>query len=234
VPNAELLDLLAREPLRFSTSALLRPIVQDTLLPTAAYVGGPGEINYFAELGPLYQHFSVVPPLLVPRARFRCVDARTRRWLDQLGLRASDLAQPSREVSARLRPARPAGFPDPQELRDRVTRQILPALEDVTSAISATDEGLRRPAQRTRDSVAHVLEQLIGRYARGLVERDETTQRRIRQLQAVLNPGGVAQERFYGWPWLAGRVGVSAFKRLVLERLEQAGAFSTEILELLP
>jgi uncharacterized protein YllA (UPF0747 family) len=154
--------------------------------------------------------------------------------LDQLGLRASDLAQPSREVSARLRPARPAGFPDPQELRDRVTRQILPALEDVTSAISATDEGLRRPAQRTRDSVAHVLEQLIGRYARGLVERDETTQRRIRQLQAVLNPGGVAQERFYGWPWLAGRVGVSAFKRLVLERLEQAGAFSTEILELLP
>jgi bacillithiol synthase len=234
VSHAELLDLLAREPLRFSTSALLRPIVQDTLLPTAAYVGGPGEINYFAELGPLYQHFAVVPPLLVPRARFRCVDARTRRWLDQLGLRASDLAQPSSEVSARLRPTRPTGSPDPQELRDRVARQILPAVEEITSAISATGEQLRRPAQRTRDSVAHALELLVGRYARGLIERDETTQRRIRQLQAILNPGGIAQERFYGWPWLAGRLGGSTFKRLVFDRLEQAGAFATEILELLP
>jgi bacillithiol biosynthesis cysteine-adding enzyme BshC len=234
VADAELLDLLAREPLRFSTSALLRPIVQDALLPTVAYVGGPGEINYFAELGPLYQHFEVVPPLLVPRARFRCVDARTRRWLEQAGLVAADLAQPSRDIRARLHPAVPAGSPDPQELRARVARQILPAVEEIASAISATGESLRRPAQRTRDSVAHVLERLIGRYARGLVERDETTLRRIEKLEMVLNPGGVAQERFYGWPWLASRLGPAVFKRLVFERLEQAGAFATDILELLP
>jgi len=234
VADAELLDLLAREPLRFSTSALLRPIVQDALLPTVAYVGGPGEINYFAELGPLYQHFGVVPPLLVPRARFRCVDARTRRLLEQSGLVAADLAQPSPEVRARLHPAGPAGSPDPQELRDRVARQILPAVEEIASAISATGESLRRPAQRTRDSVAHALERLIGRYARGLVERDETTLRRIEQLEMVLNPGGVAQERFYGWPWLASRLGPVVFKRLVFERLEQSGAFATDILELLP
>ena len=234
VADAELLDLLAREPLRFSTSALLRPIVQDALLPTVAYVGGPGEINYFAELGPLYQHFEVVPPLLVPRARFRCVDARTRRWLEQSGLVAADLAQPSRDIRARLHPAVPAGSPDPQELRARVARQILPAVEEIASAISATGEPLRRPAQRTRDSVAHALEQLIGRYARGLVERDETTLRRIEKLEMVLNPGGVAQERFYGWPWLASRLGPAVFKRLVFERLQQAGAFATDILELLP
>ena len=234
VADAELLDLLRREPLRFSTSALLRPIVQDALLPTVAYVGGPGEINYFAELGPLYQHFGVVPPLLAPRARFRCVDARTRRWLEQSGLGAADLAQPSRDIRARLHPAVPAGSPDPQELRDRVARQILPAVEEIASAISATGELLRRPAQRTRDSVARALERLIGRYARGLVERDETTQRRIEKLEMVLNPGGVAQERFYGWPWLASRLGPTVFKRLVFERLQQAGAFATDILELLP
>jgi bacillithiol biosynthesis cysteine-adding enzyme BshC len=234
VADAELLDLLAREPLRFSTSALLRPVVQDALLPTVAYVGGPGEINYFAELGPLYQHFGVVPPLLVPRARFRCVDARTRRWLQQSGLVAADLTQPSRDIRARLHPAVPAGSPDPQELRDRVARQILPAVGEIASAISATGEPLRRPAQRTRDSVAHALERLIGRYARGLVERDEATLRRIEKLEMVLNPGGVAQERFYGWPWLASRLGPAVFKRLVFERLGQAGAFATDILELLP
>ncbi|TMQ06373.1 MAG: bacillithiol biosynthesis cysteine-adding enzyme BshC, partial [Deltaproteobacteria bacterium] len=48
--RAELLAALAADPLRFSTSALLRPIAQDTLLPTAAYVGGPAEVGYFAQL----------------------------------------------------------------------------------------------------------------------------------------------------------------------------------------
>jgi len=234
IAQDRLLAVLAREPLRFSTSALLRPIVQDALLPTVAYVGGPGEINYFAELSPLYQHFGVAPPLLVPRARFRCLDARTRRWLQQSGLRASDLAQPSHDIRARLHPARPAGFPDPQELRDRIAGQILPAVEQVTAAISATGEYLHRPAQRTRDSVAHALELLIGRYTRDLVERDETTRRRLQQLQMVLNPEGVAQERFYGWPWLAGRLGVARLKGLVIDRLQQAGAFGTDVLEISP
>jgi bacillithiol biosynthesis cysteine-adding enzyme BshC len=232
IDQVELLNLLTRDPLRFSTSALLRPIVQDALLPTVAYVGGPGEINYFAELGPLYQHFDVAPPLLVPRARFRCLDARTRRWLQQSGLGASDLSRPAQEIGSRL--ARPAGFPDPQELRDRIAGQILPAVEAIASAISATGEHLQRPAQRTRDSVAHALELLMGRYTRGLVERDEATRRRLEQLQNVLNPGGVAQERVYGWPWLAGKLGVAQLKGLVMQRLEQSGSFVTEVLEILP
>src|SRR5581483_3541503 len=70
VSDAELAELLARDPLRFSTSALLRPIVQDSLLPVAAYVGGPAEVSYFAQLAPLYEHFRLPPPLVVPRARF--------------------------------------------------------------------------------------------------------------------------------------------------------------------
>ena len=232
IGQAELLDLLTSDPLRFSTSALLRPIVQDALLPTVAYVGGPGEINYFAELGPLYQHFDVAPPLLVPRARFRCLDARTRRWLQQLGLGASDLSRPAHEIGSRL--ARPAGFPDPQELHDRIAGQILPAVEAIAAAISATDEHLQRPAQRTRESVAHALELLMRRYTRGLIERDEATRHRLEKLQNVLNPGGVAQERVYGWPWLAGKLGVAQLKGLVMQRLEQSGPFVAEVLEILP
>src|SRR5439155_1167303 len=83
---AALLAALRDEPRRFSTSALLRPIVQDTLLPTVAYVGGPSEVAYFAQLGPLYRAFDRTPPLVVPRARFRITDGRTRRLLDRLGL----------------------------------------------------------------------------------------------------------------------------------------------------
>lgn len=234
ISHDELLRTLARSPLRFSTSALLRPIVQDTLLPTVAYVGGPGEINYFAQLSPLYAHFGLAPPLLVPRARFRCVDARTRRWLGQLGLSAADLSAPPDELRARLPATIPEGAADPKQLRAWVASQIAPTVEKIASAVEAAGPHLQRPAKRVRASVAHGMGRLIDRYARTLVERDEVTARRIRRLELALFPNRTPQERTYGWPSLAGRVGIAALKRLVLDRLRAVGPFTTDVQDLEP
>jgi bacillithiol biosynthesis cysteine-adding enzyme BshC len=232
--HEDLLRTLAAEPLRFSSSALLRPIIQDVLLPTVAYVGGPGEINYFAQLPPLYAHFGLASPLLVPRGRFRCVDARTRRWLGQLGLKAADLSLPGDELRARLAVAPPEGADDPKALRLLVEQQIAPAVEKIAASVDAAGAPLKRPALRTRASVARGLHRLIDRYARTLVERDETTLRRLRRLELALGPEGVPQERFYGWPSLAGRHGVEQFKRLVMEKLQSTGPFTTEVREIAP
>jgi len=53
--TAELLSILDAEPERLSPNALLRPVFQDTILPTAAYVGGPAEIAYFAQSAVVYE-----------------------------------------------------------------------------------------------------------------------------------------------------------------------------------
>jgi uncharacterized protein YllA (UPF0747 family) len=232
ISHDDLMAVLAHDPLRFSTSALLRPMVQDALLPTVAYVGGPGEINYFAQLGPLYQHFGITPPLLVPRMRFRCVDARTRRRLEQLGLSAADLALPMDALRARVTWSRPPGCPDPSQLRAMVATQIAPAVDSIADAVVTFDAHLQRPAKRTRDRVAYRLERLIDRFSRAIAERDETTLRRLHRASLVLQPDGVPQERFYAWPSLAGRLGSGAFKRLVLDQLARTGPFVTEVQEL--
>ena len=234
VRHEEMLRTLAADPSRFSTSALLRPIVQDVLWPTVAYVGGPGEINYYAQLEPLYAHFDLTPPLLVPRARFRCVDARTRRWLGQLGLKATDLATPQDQLRARLVVPPPVGMANPADLRALLERQIVPAVETIAAAVEVADPRLQRPARRTRAGLARGLTRLIDRYARTLVERDELTLHRIRRLELALNPEGIPQERYYGWPSLAGRVGVAGLRRLVLDKLQSVGAFVTEVQELEP
>ena len=68
--SAELLAILAAEPERLSPNALLRPVFQDTLLPTTAYVGGPAEIAYFAQSSVLYDHIlGRVTPILPPSQR---------------------------------------------------------------------------------------------------------------------------------------------------------------------
>jgi bacillithiol biosynthesis cysteine-adding enzyme BshC len=102
----DLATLLAADPRCFSTSAALRPIVQDTLLPTAAYVGGPAEVAYFAQLPSLYRAFDRPMPLIIERSHFRIVDERSRRRLARLGVTAAQLEGCSEaDLLARARPA---------------------------------------------------------------------------------------------------------------------------------
>jgi bacillithiol synthase len=235
VPGDVVADALARDPLRFSTSALLRPIVQDTLLPTAAYVGGPAEVSYFAQLGPLYDHFRLAPPLIVPRARFRCFDAHSRRLLSELSLTPDDLARPRAELLAGLRAGRPTGAPDPAALAARARNEIAPLVAELANAVIAAlpaDKNLARAAERTRAGVARALGRLTDRYARKLAERDGVTLARLGRLEAALAPGGHPQERVYAWPWLAGRHGPAALKRAVFDRLTLQGPFSASVQDL--
>lgn len=231
--TAELDDLLAHAPLRFSTSALLRPLVQDHLFPVAAYVGGPGEINYFAQLGPLYEHFGVAPALVVPRARFRCLDARSRRLAEQVGIPFDQpgLTFAASEIEAHVPVTAPEGAPDPRSLRAFAEELNLP-VDDLARAVEGIDPQLKRAAQRTRETVARALKRLVDRYERTLRDRDKVTVDRVTRLQQALLPDGVPQERYYSWPSLAGRIGPHAFKRLVFDNLEREGPFLTHLRDL--
>jgi len=238
VDDAAIEQALARAPLRFSTSALLRPIVQDVLLPVAATVGGPAEVSYFAQLPPVYAQFRLPPPLVIPRARFRCLDARTRRLLAALGTTPDDLTRAEADDANLM--ARIAGGKSEEaaaQLARRVAREIVPAVDEVTAAVAAADpadRNLVRAATRTRTAIARALERLTARHARKLATRDEAMLSRLARLRDALAPGGVPQERAYAWPSLAGRIGPSALKRLVMERLSTDGPFSGALLEIQP
>ncbi len=109
ISRERLLQVLEQTPECFSTSALLRPMLQDTLLPTAAIAGGPGELNYFAQLRPLYDAFGLPVPLMLPRARFRVLEPRTRSLLDKLGITAAEAETTREKLLARVHPPLPVG-----------------------------------------------------------------------------------------------------------------------------
>ena len=78
------------DPQHLSASVMFRPIVQDFLLPTAAYVAGPGEIAYFAQLTALYKHLDVSMPPVWPRASMTLLDPYTARLLEKSTLPAQE------------------------------------------------------------------------------------------------------------------------------------------------
>lgn len=223
--QAELLALLAQEPLRFSSSALLRPVIQDSLLPTAAYVGGPGEINYFSQLAPLYELFGVAQPLVMPRARFRCLEDNTRSWLAKLGLAPAEAETPRAELLRRLAARTPQERPAPAALRERMLADLSLHLGE----LEALDSALREPVRRARESIERTISRLTDRYAQALLERDHVTTERLDRVQGFLFPDGVPQERFYSLPYFACKYGAAAFKQKLFAHLGDTEVFSPAV-----
>jgi bacillithiol biosynthesis cysteine-adding enzyme BshC len=213
--------ILAADPMAFSTSALLRPIVQDTLLPTAAYVGGPAELAYFAQLPPLYQAFDRPMPVVVERGHFRIVDERSRRVLARLGIDASQLAGSEADLLARLRPNATTNVPS------RLLAGFLAAHDEVTT----TSPAVKKALARTRASVERSIGKLGAKLERIAAYEDVELVDAVRRARAWLAPDGELQERRLGLPCFAARMGDRA---LVEKVLAAASPFDPSMKELSP
>ena len=86
----EIMNLLHADPNLFSPNVVLRPICQDYLFPTLAYVAGPSEVAYFAQFKLLYKHFCIPEPIIYPRASATIVEERIRKVIDKFSLRVED------------------------------------------------------------------------------------------------------------------------------------------------
>lgn len=213
-----LLAKLREEPLAFSTSALLRPILQDSLLPTAAYVGGPGEIAYFAQLAPLYELFNLPMPLIVPRARFRILESRTRRILERRRLTPDDAARPEDELLAACRGE--AVSTDADALARRLLVPFEEALEKFTPELTQLDGGLPRAAEKARTHVKRSVLRLARKYERARLHADAALVADVKALKLLLQPDGAPQERIYGLPWFAARYGDRELVERVLREVD--------------
>ncbi len=215
VTTAQLHTWLANEPLRFTTSALSRPLLQDLWLPTAAYVGGPGEMAYFAQLAPLYAHLKLRMPLAVHRGRFALVDARTTELAQQLRLDVHALTGPRDVLERRLAEhALADGFMSPEAFGAQFDLDA--AFAQAELLFARLDPQLPKSAARTREVVADATQKLVDKYTRALAQRDRALLQRLDRARLWLAPEGVPQERGYCLAGPAARFGVQRLVDAVL------------------
>jgi bacillithiol synthase len=98
----ELVKALQAEPEKFSPNALLRPVLQDFLLPTAAYIAGPAEIAYFAQAEVIYKKLLGRMTVILPRAAYTILDAKTEKMLRRYGLKVEDVWRGSQELRRKM------------------------------------------------------------------------------------------------------------------------------------
>jgi len=189
----ELLDRIEQAPEKFNPNALFRPVVQDYLLPTLVYTGGPAEVAYFAQAAVVYERLlGRVTPIL-PRFSATLLEAKPDRILARYQLGLSDvLLGPEK-----LREAIAAGSL-PSDLQVRFSEAYASAektMAEVRESIGKLDSTLIGAADRVRTRLWYQINRLHRRASRAELLRNEVITRHADALSDALFPHKALQER---------------------------------------
>lgn len=189
----ELLALLRAEPVRFSANVVLRPIVESAVFPTISYVGGPGEVGYFAQYGALFQAHGIGAPVVFPRTSVLLIEAKVRKVLENFGLEPADFREPFHELSTRV--VRASVPIEVEEALASLRCSIEDGYRDLESAALSIDPMLAGPLQGGRNASMVRLAEVEKRIVRHLKKRQSIELSQLAKAGANLYPAGQPQER---------------------------------------
>lgn len=210
--KTELLNRIQMKPENFSPNVLLRPVVQDYLLPTVAYAGGAAEAAYFAQVGAVYETLKGRVTPIVPRFSATIVEPKVQRWLRQYGITASDV------------------FEDPAALRQKLGLRTLPeglhaAFENAQRTVEASLAQLRKSLEQLDSTLVGASETMSSKMNYQLdrlrqlasaaeLRRNEVIARHAQALSQALYPNGALQEREVAGAYFLARHGTELLQSI--------------------
>ncbi len=210
-----LLKILDEEPERISPNALLRPVFQDTILPTAAYIGGPAEIAYFAQSAVVYEAvLGRVTPVLT-RLSATLIEPQIGAVMAQHELSLPDAMTTAEELAQKLG-ARAMPIAEKRKLA-AVGNAMDAELTALEQYLSGMDESLGRAAAVSGSKMRYQMNRLRRLMATYELQKEASLMKHAKALTLNLFPDGHPQERLIGGIWFLAKYGDALIERMVSE-----------------
>jgi bacillithiol biosynthesis cysteine-adding enzyme BshC len=222
----ELLKIAQETPELLSTNVILRPVAQDTLLPTVAYVGGPSEIAYHAQLGPIYDYTGVVQPVIYPRASCTLIEERLRKTMEKYSLELmmffGDINKLTSHVLEQIADVRlDAIFTNTGKHVNEALNELKFGLKEIDPTLLGALDGV---ASKIDSHLANLKEKSVVAQKR----KNEIAVRQLEKSARSVLPNGNLQERevnvvhymnrhgFDIVKWMASQIDINGFKHQLL------------------
>jgi bacillithiol synthase len=193
MPRENWLRRIEATPDKFSPNALFRPVVQDYLLPTVAYFGGPAEIAYYAQSEVLYKKLLGRMPVILPRADFTLVDPKAERILKKYHLTVEDVWRGSQTLRNRM-----YNSAIPKKLAgefDANLRQMEKSVQKLHKAIAKVDPTIQGTIARAEKRIRYQLEKLRHKTGAALDRHEKQIAKHEAFLENLLFPQKGLQSR---------------------------------------
>lgn len=193
IPIAQATEVAHRADSILSANVLLRPVVERRILPTVAYVAGPGEIAYFTQVSAVAEALGVAAPLAVPRWSTTIVEPSVDRRLGRLGMVLDDLKTPheaERRIGDRAMPA------DVRAALDGLRNDLAARLDTLGAVVQAHDNLIpERVVEGARHQMLHRVDRLERRLRAAARARSTEAVTDLATVRAALMPENQRQER---------------------------------------
>jgi bacillithiol biosynthesis cysteine-adding enzyme BshC len=197
--TADLLAILDATPERISPNALLRPVFQDTILPTTAYIGGPAEVAYFAQSAVLYQRILVRITPILPRLTATLIEPAIGALLDQHEVKLTDALHSTDELAQRL---------GARAMSIEAKHRLAEAGNALDQALTATheyfitlDDSLARSAEVSASKMRYQMNRLRRLAATFELQKQACLRKHTGAIALHLFPNAHLQERLLAGVW---------------------------------
>lgn len=211
----DLIELAKLSPESFSPNVLLRPLIQDHLFPTAAYVAGPAEIAYFAQVGAIYELFNRPMPVIWPRPAFTLLEPDVLEAMQVSGLQIADCLRGRQVISEKLI-AQDTGSGASRRIRN-LGDEVQRVLEEIRPEMVTAEASLGPALDTARRKIAHNIDALHSSLVRLELRRDGGLKKKADLILNYCYPNGNLQEREFGAPVFLVRHGSDLLNQLYSE-----------------
>ena len=223
----ELNSIVENSPELISPNVVLRPICQDAILPTLAYVGGPSEVAYFAQLKPVYEFFDVQMPVVYPRASVTIMEEKVKNILEKFQVDFTEIWSDIDPLLIRI--AEQVSEVKVDVLFDQLHRRIHEAVAESRFGIQQIDPTLSGAIDSTLSRIESQLNVLKEKAQSAQQRRQEVTIKQIQKVAANIFPKSNFQEREFNViyymnkygpdfvKWLSGEIIIERFQHQLIE-----------------
>jgi uncharacterized protein YllA (UPF0747 family) len=185
-----------RRPERTSTSALTRPLLQDSVLRPDVFVGGPAEVAYYAQIAPLHELLGIAMPRIALRGHVLVAPKRVARAMDRFQIQPAEVFAAADALIAEREPESVARI---RQIIDEGKHELMQRVAQIGELALPADHSLAGSIQRSVGHLEFHFNKLGERAVKGLVRKDRERYAAVREVVATLYPDRHVQDRTVSW-----------------------------------
>lgn len=213
----QMLEICDDHPEQFSPNVILRPVVQDHVLPVFAYIAGPGEISYFAQYRKVYEHFGLRMPFIIPRGSFTLAEPSISRIMDKVLQKTGRPSLSRKQVYhtafhnlgvLQKNAISGAENNDFDAALDQTEKNMLAELQALSPALTKLDRNLEQVLAGSSRQIEKIMDGIRQKAHRASRKKHDELVAQLEKAATGLFPEGIPQERVinifyyinkYGW-----------------------------------